>query len=157
MALCDAWEACVDERAEELRELGHLCPWSRVTLHDSDYRSTDVTVIPVYEETVVATLVGALVQAIPSVMVNFRSSYAPVLTRTHLQMMGNAHPTLVIDHSIMQNLPITYSASLMNGPMLMLPVHMAPMTHALRANLFPDHPVVVPMPVNEAIVITSND
>ena len=103
------------------------------------------------------TLVRALVQAIPPVMVNFRSSYASVLTRTHLQMMGNAHSTLVIDPSIMQNLPISYSALLMNGPMLMLPVHMAPMTRALQANLFPDLPVVVPMPVNEAIVIASED
>ena len=49
MALCDAWEARVDERAEELRELGHLCPWSRVTLRDSDYSGTDITVIPVYK------------------------------------------------------------------------------------------------------------
>ena len=153
----DAWGLQADDRKLELDDMGQPCLWNALRLHDHNYRNTDVTAVPVYDSNAIVIIVGGLLQQIAPTHLTTCALQAPILGPTRMQMMGGSYPTVVMDPSLLKPLPIAFSASSVDGPMLLLLASSAPSTQILRANLFPGQAVVVPAPAADIIIVTGDD
>lgn len=149
-----AWIEYANYRKAYLDDIGLFCLWVHEDLRDVTYRHTDITEIPVPVPGKLESLLIDRLRTFDNTPVMLYASHAPIRSHTILQSHAGADLAITIHPELLRPLPIGYSASYMEGPMLLLPCSMAPAVRAIRAALFQDAPVI-DLTGPELFVVTS--
>lgn len=153
----NTWIAYANYRKDTMERKGQQCLWISEALDDATYRETDVTGIPRIAVSRAEHLIADALKDLAPKEIPFHVSIAPVNARTQLISANGSHSTVIVDPSQLRVLPIAYSASPVDGPMLLLPGSAAPSIRALRACLIPDEPVPNMALSPEYIVLSSDE
>lgn len=153
----NTWIEYANTRKNAMERRGQQCAWVNEALDDATYREVDVIGIPRIAVNRVEHLIAEALQNLAPRNIPFHASIAPVNARTQLISANGSQSTVIVDPSQLQILPIAYSASPVDGPMLLLPGSAAPSIQALCASLIPDEPVPNMGQSPEYIVLSSDE
>lgn len=153
----NAWIEHANYRKDVIEKSGQRCSWVNEALDDASYREVDITGIPRIAFNRAEHLIAELLRNLAPRNIPFHASIAPVNARTQLISAHGSQSTVIVDPSQLRILPIAYSASPVDGPMLLLPGSAAPSIRALRACLIPDEPVPNMAQSPEYIVLSSDE
>lgn len=137
-----AWIEYANYRKAYLDDIGLFCLWVHEDLQDSTYRHTDITEIPVPVPGKLESLLIDRLRTLDNTPFVLYASHASIHSHTLLQSPTSADLAITMHPDLLRPLPIGYSASYMEGPMLLLPSSMAPAVRAIRAALIPDNSVI---------------
>ena len=123
---------------------------------DCNYHYCDVASIPLVIEEQVESLILDRINMLEEGVSNMYASYIPNVSKTTLLSVAGTSEAITFDPADVRPIRIAYSASPVDGPMLLLPGASAPAVRALRANLL-QQADQVDLTGPEMVVLLSDD
>ena len=154
--MLQAWIENAHSRKIELTLEGQYCGWIYESRRDRHYRYRNEATIPLVVEERVENLVLDRINMLDEGTSNMYASYVPSVSRTTLLSASGMGEAITFDPAQVRPIRIAYSASPVDGPMLLLPGASAPAVRALRANLL-QQAEQVDLTGPEMVVMLSDD